>query len=128
LTSLGLLLIALVVTTNPVTGQEGTTCEQVTLHYHRSNTDESSWGLHVWGPTSESVTWESPLQPAGEDDCSLYWLVDVNAGVTLLIYGIHKGDQKDPGPDQSLSFAENGCEIWLLQGRGTQFSDPTTVL
>ncbi len=126
--NLGLLFITLLVMANPVTGQEGTTCELVTLHYHRSNADYGGWGLHAWGPTSESVTWEAPLQPAGEDEYGLYWLVEMEPGATMLNYIVHNGDQKDPGPDQSLSFAENGCEIWLLQGRGTQYTDPTTPL
>ncbi len=108
--------------------QQTTTCDQVTLHYRRTNADYDGWGLHVWGPTLESVSWEAPLEPAGEDDYGLYWVVDMNQGAALLNYIVHKGDEKDPGPDQVLNFDENGCEIWLVQGRETQFRDPETAL
>ena len=36
---------------------------QITLHYRRFTEDYDGWGLHVWGPTPEHVTWESPLYP-----------------------------------------------------------------
>ena len=34
---------------------------------------------------------------------------------------IHKGDQKDPGPDQTLHFSAIGREIWLIEGSAQQF-------
>src|SRR5512141_900595 len=76
------------------------TCERVTLHYHRRNNDYSGWGLHIWGPTVQSITWESPLQPAGEDEFGLFWVVLMNPGADLLNYIVHLGNEKDPGPDQ----------------------------
>ena len=33
-----------------------------------------------------------------------------------LNYILHRGDEKDPGPDQILVFADNGYEVWQLQG------------
>lgn len=101
------------------------TCEQVVLHYSRRAADYDGWGLHVWGPTDHpGVTWESPLTPSGQDEFGLYWQVDMAAGAEFLNYILHKGEEKDPGPDQTLLFAESGCEIWQVQGRDTQFSDP----
>ena len=119
-----LIVITFAVAPNPAASQDIGTCEQVILHYHRTNVDYDGWGLHVWGPTTESVTWTSPLEPAGEDEYGLYWTVNMAEGASLLNYIVHQGDQKDPGPDQNLSFAENGCEIWLIQGSADQFTDP----
>lgn len=45
-------------------------------------------------------------------------------GATALNYIVHKGDEKDPGPDQILEFTENGCGVWLVEGRKSQFADP----
>ena len=101
-----------------------TSCDQVMLHYRRTQQDYEGWGLHVWGATLENVTWEQPLEPAGQDDYGLHWIVRISAGAEELNYIVHNGDEKDPGPDQTLVFAEKGCEIWLVEGQGVQFNDP----
>jgi hypothetical protein len=31
-------------------------------------------------------------------------------------YLLHRGDEKDPGPDQMLDFGVHGYEVWQLQG------------
>jgi len=31
-------------------------------------------------------------------------------------YILHRGDEKDPGPDQFLNFETWGYEVWQLQG------------
>ena len=108
--------------------QDAATCEQVTLHYRRREADYDGWGLHVWGPTAETVTWQEPLEPAGEDDYGLFWVVNMLEGADTLNYIVHKGDSKDPGPDQTLDLIATGCEIWLTQGRETQFLDPQAAV
>lgn len=103
---------------------------QVIIHYHRNKSDYNAWGLHVWGdtPLVESITWTNPLQPAGQDEYGLYFVIDVNAGAESVNYIVHQGDVKDPGPDQKLVFAEAGWEIWLIEGSATQFSSPEEAL
>lgn len=98
---------------------------QALIHYRRLKGDYTSWGLHVWGPTDleNDVTWTSPLLPAGQDEYGLYWIIDMEEDASNLNYIVHKGDEKDPGPDQTLEFAEKGREIWLIQGSGTQFTN-----
>lgn len=98
------------------------------MQYRRGQEDYDGWGLHVWGPTAEEgVTWTSPLQPDGQDEYGLYWLVDMQPGAEVLNYIVHKGDEKDPGPDQSLDITTLGNKVWLIQGSGEQFSDPETA-
>ena len=99
-------------------------CDSVTIHYRRRNTDYDGWGLHVWGSIEEDVTWEDPMDPVAEDDYGIYWEVNMAPDSKSLNYIIHKGDEKDPGPDQVLVFSETGCSIWLVQGKEDQFTNP----
>jgi len=109
--------------------EQSVTCTSAILHYHRREADYEGWGLHIWGPTAvENITWTTPFQSAGDDDFGLYWEVPMTEGADHLDYIIHRGDEKDPGPDQAMIFAEVGCEIWQVQGRPTQFTDPATAL
>jgi len=108
---------------------QGGTCTEVIVHYHRPGSDYGDWGLHIWGPTDvQGVTWDSPFMPTGEDDYGLIWAVPMADGADHLNYIVHKGDEKDPGPDQRLSFTNKACEIWLLQGEDTQFTNADDAL
>jgi hypothetical protein len=42
-------------------------------------------------------------------------------GAAELNYIVHKGDEKDPGPDQIFVFSEMGCAVWLVEGQETQY-------
>jgi hypothetical protein len=118
-------LAVLDVQLSPAPGPEQ---DQVLIHYRRPSEDYDGWGLHVWGPTVEQgVTWTTPLLPDGQDDYGIYWLVDMETAAEVLNYIVHKGDEKDPGPDQSLDIPGSGQEIWLIQGSGDQFLDPETA-
>ncbi|MBE9524554.1 MAG: pullulanase-type alpha-1,6-glucosidase [Chloroflexi bacterium] len=104
-------------------------CMQATIHYKRSGTDYDDWGLHVWGPTSVTgVTWTEPFLPTAADDYGLIWIVDMAEGAEFLNYIVHKGDEKDPGPDQTMKFSKGGCEIWLMQGNEVQYASPEDAL
>jgi len=104
-------------------------CEIAIIHYTRKNADYEGWGLHIWGPTAVSgVEWASPFGPTGEDEYGIFWEVPMAEGASLLNYIVHKGDEKDPGPDQVMTFSDVGCEIWLTQGRADQFLDSQSAL
>jgi len=110
-------------------GQGQDTCETAVVHYKRNGIDYEGWGLHIWGPTAvDGVTWTEPFQPTGSDDYGILWEVPMAEGADLLNYIVHNGDEKDPGPDQVMTFAEVGCEIWLIQGSAEQFPDAETAL
>ena len=105
------------------------TCETAIIHYKRQGIDYEGWGLHIWGPNAvDGVTWTEPYMPTGEDDYGILWEVPMQEGADHLMYIVHKGDEKDPGPDQQMVFAEVGCEIWLTQGKADQFTDAETAL
>jgi hypothetical protein len=95
-----------------------------TIHYRRPAGDYGDatssdfndfWGLHVWTGAATETEWTAPLKPVGEDGFGLVFRVDLAAGATQLNYILHRGDTKDPGPDQSLDLAATGHEIWQIQ-------------
>jgi hypothetical protein len=93
------------------------------VHYNRPDGAFEGWTLHVWEDTSESVTWEAGLQPNGDDDFGVYWDVGLQDGADLLGFIIHKGDEKDPGPDMFLEPA-NTREVWIVSGDEAVYTSP----
>jgi hypothetical protein len=96
-----------------------------TIHYRRPAGDygdpasanfEDFWGLHVWTGAATETVWTDPLRPAGQDTFGVTFRVDLADGADQLAYILHRGDTKDPGPDQFLAFAVDGHEVWQLQG------------
>ncbi len=94
-----------------------------TIHYHRpdgnygdpaSDNYDDFWGLHVWQGAVTPTTWQRPLKPMGQDEFGLYFVVPLNADASELAYILHRGEQKDPGPDQYLQLTEEGNEAWLV--------------
>jgi hypothetical protein len=49
----------------------------------------------------------------------MFWVVRILNGAAVLNYIVHKGDEKDPGPDQILEFSEMRFEVWLVEGQET---------
>ena len=93
----------------------------VTIHYHRDDGDTSGWGLHLWGDAidpSEATTWDNPKPPTGTDDFGLYWTVQVMDVTQPVNFIIHRGDEKDPGPDQQM-LPEQDASVWIMSGDET---------
>ena len=102
----------------------------VTIHYHRdagdygdptSNDFNDFWGVHLWGDAidpSEGTEWTSPKKPTGIDDYGPYWQVQIVNASQPVNFIIHRGDAKDPGPDQSFMPLEN-ASIWIQSGDET---------
>ncbi|MER2600127.1 MAG: pullulanase-type alpha-1,6-glucosidase [Caldilineales bacterium] len=105
--------------------QRGGAEDYALLHYRRPAGDYGDptsanyadfWGMHVWLDTTNSVQWTSPLRPLEEDAFGLVFKVDLTDNAQQIGYIFHRGDEKDPGPDQFLTFADKGYEVWQLQG------------
>ncbi len=99
------------------------------IHYTRPDTAFAEWTLHVWEDTTESVTWETGLEPTGEDDFGAYWDVGLQDDAEQLNFIVHKGDEKDPGPDMTLDVTESR-EAWVVSGDTvvyTSLPDPNQV-
>lgn len=97
--------------------------DTATIHYHRPDGVYDGWGLHVWGSAAQETLWAEPLAPAGEDDFGVFWVVPLAMGASELGFIIHRGDEKDPGPDQFLSMAA-GREAWIVSGVAEVYLQP----
>lgn len=106
--------------------QQGAAEGVATIHYHRpdgdygdpsSNDFNDFWGLHVWsGAQNPNPSWPEPVKPADFDVFGPFFEIDLIENATELAYILHRGDEKDPGPDQFLDFAIYGYEVWQLSG------------
>jgi pullulanase-type alpha-1,6-glucosidase len=109
--------------------------DQVAVYYTRADTAYDGWGLHAWGKRVFSPTaWAVPLQATGTPD------PDLGAGFLLKIQSstssepscavgnvcviVHKGDVKDPGPDQAFTPDVMGNIVFVTSGNGTITSSP----
>ena len=96
------------------------------IHYHRPDGDYGDatssdfadfWGIHTWaGHLDPDPEWTAPIKPAGTDRFGPFFKLDLDEGATELAYILHRGDTKDPGPDQSLDLVNVGHEVWYLSG------------
>ena len=95
-----------------------------TIHYHRPAGDYGDytstnyndfWGLHTWGDAADPG-WTTPRKPDRFDGFGPVFEVPLINAKTEFGYLLHRGDEKDPGPDQSLNVKEVGYEVWQLQG------------
>ncbi|MDW8318929.1 MAG: pullulanase-type alpha-1,6-glucosidase, partial [Anaerolineae bacterium] len=107
-----------------VYNQRGAALNVATLHYHRPAGDYGDpnspdfndfWGLHTWGGAVDPG-WTTPRRPTRRDLFGLVFDVPLFEGATQIGYIFHRGNEKDPGPDQFLVFADKGYEVWQLQG------------
>jgi glycosidase len=107
-----------------VHGSRGAAEDFALIHYRRpagdygdpSSSDFNDfWGLHVWTGAASEPPWTDPVRPVGEDVFGVVFRVDLSDGADQLAYILHRGDTKDPGPDQFLVFDRFGHEVWQLQ-------------
>ena len=107
-----------------VYNQRGAAEGFATIHYRRDAGDYGDytstnyndfWGLHTWGGATDPG-WSTPRKPAGQDLFGVTFKVPLFENAAQIGYILHRGDTKDPGPDQFLVFADKGYEVWQLQG------------
>ncbi|WP_240506517.1 pullulanase-type alpha-1,6-glucosidase [Thermoactinospora rubra] len=76
-----------------------------TVHYSRPDKQYDGWGLHLWGEAiadGAGTDWANPRMPDGVDSFGAFWKVPLKNPDAPLNYIIHRGDAKDPGPDQAF--------------------------
>jgi pullulanase-type alpha-1,6-glucosidase len=118
--------------------QRGAAQHFATIHYHRADGDYGDptssdfndfWGLHVWdGAANPNPSWQDPVRWDRLDIFGPVFNIDLVDGAPALAYIIHRGDTKDPGPDQFLMFDPWGYEVWQLEGEGPDPDQPHYVL
>jgi glycosidase len=108
-----------------VYSSRGAAEDYAVIHYRRpagdygdptSSNFDDFWGLHVWTGAATEPPWTDPVRPVGEDVFGIEFRVDLMDGADQLAYILHRGEAKDPGPDQFLVFDSFGHEVWQLQG------------
>ncbi|MEN4041328.1 MAG: pullulanase-type alpha-1,6-glucosidase, partial [Anaerolineaceae bacterium] len=93
----------------------------VSIHYQRPDGVYAGWGLHLWGDAIDpatGTTWDNPRPFDGIDDFGAYWQVPVSDVSQPFNFIIHKGDEKDPGPDQSF-IPQQQASAWIISGDQT---------
>ena len=113
-----------------VYAQRGAAQDYAVIHYHRDDGDYGDpssadfndfWGLHVWnGAANPNPSWSEPMRPVGENLFGIIFKVELVSDAAWLAYIIHRGDQKDPGPDQFLNLAVDGHEVWQLENANAE--------
>jgi glycosidase len=96
----------------------------VTIHYQRPDGDYDGWRLHLWGDgmaSNVATEWENPRPADGTDDFGIYWDVPIVDATLPLNFIIHRGEEKDPGPDQSL-LPQDHAAVWIMSGDETLYS------
>ena len=90
----------------------------VTVHYNRPDNEYDGWGLHLWGGAiadGVETEWSSPRPYDGIDDFGAFWNVPVEDVTQPVNFIIHKGEEKDPGPDQMFDPREMAA-VWINSG------------
>lgn len=101
--------------------QRGAALGFATLHYRRpagdygdTTTANDFWGLHTWGDAADPG-WSTPRKPTYTDTFGIAFEVPLINNKKEVGYLLHRGDTKDPGPDQTLNVQTWGHEVWQLQ-------------
>lgn len=92
------------------------------IHYQRPDGDYAGWELHVWEDVAVTVSWDDGLDPTAVRDDGAYWDVPLAEGARRVGFIVHKGDLKDPGPDQFLDLTGGAREAWIVSGNATVFT------
>ena len=93
------------------------------IHFYRPDGDYAGWELHVWDAAAEQVDWQDGLDPAGRSGFGLYWTVRLQEAGERLGFIVHRGDEKDPGPDQYLDVTGGAPEAWIVSGNATVYTE-----
>jgi len=115
-----------ILTSRPLEPPEAGTAR---LHYHRPDGAYDGWTLHVWEDTLDEVDWSDGLTPAGTTADGIFWTIRLTDDAERVGFIVHKGDEKDPGPDMFLVLADafthegGGVEAWVVSGSATVFGE-----
>jgi pullulanase len=117
-------------TTQPVIPAPGPVAANTErIHYHRADGIYDAWSVYAFGNTTANTGDfnDGPVPPAGIDSFGVYFDVPLTPNATDLGFIIHRGGEKDPGPDMHVN-PQVAQEIWVVSGSTTIFtSEPTAA-
>jgi pullulanase len=90
----------------------------VRIHYFRPDGNYLGWTVYAFGDTTEDTSNFNggPVQVTGRDSFGAYFDVGVTTTAQNVGIIIHKGNTKDPGPNEFIDPATQGNEFWQLSG------------
>ena len=89
----------------------------IRVHYFRPDGNYPGWTIYAFFDTTEPNNFQGgPVQVTGLDSFGAYFDVGVTANAANVGLILHKGDTKDPGPNQYVNPAAQGREFWELSG------------
>jgi pullulanase len=93
----------------------------VRINYYRPDGKYEGWGLHLWDGAKTGTEWTKPFAQTGKSSFGAYWDVPTAQGWTKLNFIVHKGDDKDPGPDMSVT-DNKLSEVWVVSGQNKVYA------
>src|SRR5216684_797988 len=102
----------------------------VRIHYFRPDGNYLGWTVYAFGDTTEDTSNFNggPVQVTGRDGFGAYFDVGVTSTAQNVGIIIHKGNTKDPGPNEFIDPTTQGNEFWQLSGSNVLHStQPPTI-
>jgi pullulanase len=93
----------------------------VRINYYRPDGKYDGWGLHLWDGAKTPTEWAKPFAQTGQSSSGAYWDVPTAEGWTKLNFIVHKGDDKDPGADMSVTDTKLN-EVWVVSGQNKVYA------
>ena len=92
----------------------------IRVHYFRPDGAYIGWTIYAFFDTTEPNNFPGgPVPVTGTDSFGAYFDVGVTANAQNVGLILHKGNLKDPGPNQYVDPATQGREFWELSGSDT---------
>jgi pullulanase len=90
----------------------------VRVHYFRPDGNYLGWTIYAFGDTTEDTSNFNggPVKVTGQDSFGAFFDVGVTSTAQNVGIIIHKGNIKDPGPNEFIDPATQGNEYWQLSG------------
>ncbi len=101
----------------------------IRIHYFRPDGNYLGWTIYAFGDTTEPNNFGAgPVAVTGTDSFGAWFDVGVTSGAANVGIIVHKGNTKDPGPNEFADPATQGNEYWQLSGSNVlQTTQPPTI-
>ncbi|HRE87768.1 MAG TPA: pullulanase-associated domain-containing protein, partial [Myxococcota bacterium] len=102
--------------------------DELVIHYLRKDGQYDGWGLHLWEDVAQETAWTAPRIRDGVDPrLGAFWRVPLKEAAAKVGVIVHRGDEKDPGPDMFVDLGVNGSMVFFLSGSSDIFSFPVKI-
>ncbi len=101
----------------------------IRIHYFRPDGNYLGWTIYAFGDTTEPNNYAAgPATVTGSDAFGAYFDIGVTSGAANVGIIFHKGNTKDPGPNEYADPATQGNEYWQISGSAAlQTAQPPTI-